>query len=468
MMCVVLYGYRSPKSLLRHSAGEGRTAILCGKGGMQMLFTEDVAPSGKNKTSAKKNVVTILIAVLAIAAVLAAVWLYRNPPEENDRVLGDPEKLETVQLSRTITSIPYMSTDFDNVFYTADAAGNVLFYEFDGADFVELAETGTMDLSVPLSGQQIPAKIHYIERDGHICGYGVFSTEGSDDEDVYIYSFMMFKVTDLPAAYAADGRCLLLAHTDRTQAYAQEPVWEESYIVNRADGSMTRFLSENNRTIGINGGMREDFCMITDEALTATGKSIPFFSSRNHEQSQNGDTPIDIYTKVDNRETSAAVSVAECYVKPLENDAFAFVRETNNGFETVRYENGEESVISSFYAGYGTSYIRSGDYILSKEDGRVYTTYDKTVLTPQDYKINPLVFAVSPDGKYIVMGGTVANALDYQIYVYNTETGRSVTYTETNYAEHGNMRFINDTTVMFYVINVEGFENVVLDLSAVR
>ncbi len=434
-----------------------------------MLFTQEAAPSGKNKTSAKKNVVTIIVAVLAVAAVLAAVWLYRNPPQEDDTsALGNPEELETVELARTITSIPYMSTDFDNVFYTADAAGNVLFYEFNGTDFVELAETGTMELSVPLSGQHIPASIHYIERDGHICGYGVFSTDGSTDEDVYIYSFMMFKVTDLPAAYAADGRCLLLAHSDRTQAYAQEPVWEESYIVNRADGSLTRFLSENNRTVGISGAMREDFCRITDEALTATGAAIPFFSSRNHEQSQSGETPIDIYTKTDSRELSVALDVAECYVKPLSDNAFAFIRETDGGFRTVRYENGEESVISSFYATYDSSYIRSGDYLLAKEDGRIYTTYDTTVITPQDYKINPLAFAVSPDGKYVVMAGTVANALDYRIYVYNTETGASVTYTETNYAQHGNMRFLDDTTVMFYVINVDGYENVVLDLSAIR
>ena len=177
-----------------------------------MLFTQEAAPSGKNKTSAKKNVVTIIVAVLAVAAVLAAVWLYRNPPQEDDTsALGNPEELETVELARTITSIPYMSTDFDNVFYTADAAGNVLFYEFNGTDFVELAETGTMELSVPLSGQHIPANIHYIERDGHICGYGVFSTDGSTDEDVYIYSFMMFKVTDLPTAYA----CCLRTPTAR-------------------------------------------------------------------------------------------------------------------------------------------------------------------------------------------------------------------------------------------------------------
>ena len=431
-----------------------------------MLFTQDAAPGGTVGTSAKKNVLTILVALLAAAAVFAAVWLHQNPRQQTD-VLGDPEQMETVELARTITAIPYMPTDLSNVFYTADAAGNVLFYEFNGADFAQISETGSMALTVPLSGQQIPVTIHYLERDGHICGCGVFSTE-STDADVYIYSYMMFKVTDLPAAYAQSGRCLLLANADRTQAYSLEPIWEEAYVLNRADNSLTRFLSENNRTVGMSGAMRADFCMITDEALTASGKTIPFFSSRNHEPVEGGETPIDIYTKTDGKELSVALNAAECYVKPLEGDAFAFVRETDGGFQTVRYENGAETVISSFYATYGASYIRRGDYILSKEDGRVYTTYDKTVIAPEDYKMNPLEFAVSPNGKYIVMAGTVANALDYRVYVYNTETGRSITYNETNYAAHSNMHFIDDTTVMFYVANVDGYENVVLDLRAVR
>lgn len=433
-----------------------------------MLFTQDAAPGGKVRTSAKKNVLTILVALIAAAAVFAAVWLYRNPqPGEDTSALGDPEKMETVELARTITAIPYMSTDFSRVFYTADAAGNVLFYEFNGSDFVELPETGAMSLTVPLSGQQIPVTVHYIERDGSICGYGVYSVESSDS-DVYIYSYMFFKVTDLPTAYAQSGRCLLLANSDRTDAYAQEPVWEEAYVLDRSDNSLTRFLSENNRTLGMSGAMRADFCMVTDEALTAAGKAVPFFSSRSHEPVENGETPIDIYTKNDSRETSAALNVAECYVKPLANDAFAFIRETAGGFQTVRYEGGEETVISNFYSAYGSSYIRSGDYILSKEDGRVYTTYDDTVITPVGYQMNPMEFAVSPDGKYVVMAGTVANALDYRVYVYNTETGRSVTYDETNYAAHSNMRFIDDTTVMFFVANVDGYENVVLDVRAVR
>ena len=82
--------------------------------------------------------------------------------------------------------------------------------------------------------------------------------------------------------------------------------------------------------------------------------------------------------------------------------------------------------------------------------------------------MNPMVFAISPNGKYVVMAGTVANALDYRIYVYNTETKKYATFTETNYAAHDNMRFIDDHTVAYYIVNVEGYENVVLDVSKIK
>ena len=189
--------------------------------------------TSKNKTSAKKNIITIVIAVLAIAALVGAWFLYTHPnvfvSSENKDVASVSPSLDSVLLSRKITAIPYMPTDIENVVYTADAAGNITYYEFNGTDYVELAPTGTMDLTVPLSGQQIPVKIPYVERDGVLSGFGVFSTENTDS-NVYIYSFVMFKVQNLPAAYAKTGSCLLLMHTDKTQAYTLDPVWEQAFI----------------------------------------------------------------------------------------------------------------------------------------------------------------------------------------------------------------------------------------------
>ena len=414
---------------------------------------KETVQTPKNKTSAKKNVLTVLLVLVAAAAAVAVWWLYQNPQQQGGTDTGSlSESLDSVLVTRKITNIPFMATDLDHVFYTADT---------------EIAPTGTMDLTVPLSGQQIPVKISYVERDGILTGFGLFTSNGADN-GVYIYNFVMFKVCNLPAAYAADGKCLLLAHTNQQNAYTMDTVWEEAYVLNRADGTTQRFLSENNRTLGINGAVRSDFCMITDTALTAQTAVIPFLSARGRDQSNDENAVFDIYVKNGEKETLAAQNGIGRYVKPLENGAFAFIRKTDGGFETVKSENGTETVISSFYAGFGTACIRSGDWILSKEDGRVYSTYEARSYTPTGYKINPLVFAVSPDEKYIVMAGTVANALDYQIYVYNTETGKYATFTETNYAAHNNMRFLDNTTVAYYVLNVDGYENVVLDVSKIK
>lgn len=430
--------------------------------------------TSKNKTSAKKNIITIVIAVLAIAALVGAWFLYTHPnvfvSSENKDAASVSSSLDSVLLSRKITSIPYMPTDIENVVYTADAAGNITYYEFNGTDYVELAPTGTMDLTVPLSGQQIPVKIPYVERDGVLSGYGVFSTENTDS-NVYIYSFVMFKVQNLPAAYAQTGSCLLLIHTDKTQAYTLDPVWEQAFILNRSNGSVTDFLNDRAQKVSADGGIRRDYYMITEGGLKETTSAVPFFSSRERTPDANGVTQVDLYMKTGRNgrdDTMIAENVGDRYVKLLGNGAFAYIRKTDSGFSTVKYENGKESIITTFYAGYGTSYIRNGDYILSKEDGRIFTTYDTSTIETKGYKMNPLLFAVSPDGKYVVMAGTVANALDYRIYVYNTETQKYAVFNETNYAAHNNLRFINDTTVAYYVVNVDGYENVVLDLSKVK
>lgn len=51
-----------------------------------------------------------------------------------------------------------MKTDISSVVYTVDTAGTVQFYEFKGKSYDPIDPTGTMDVTVSLSGQQIPAK----------------------------------------------------------------------------------------------------------------------------------------------------------------------------------------------------------------------------------------------------------------------------------------------------------------------
>ena len=429
------------------------------------------AGNDKKAPTKGKTVFTVIVAVLALLMLGGALYLKSTADGSSQGSAKSEEKAElsAITLSQKEIQIPYMKTDIPSVVYTVDTAGTVQFYEFKGKSYDPIDPTGTMDVTVSLSGQQIPAKIYYVERDGVLTGYGVYTSQNAQTP-VYIYDFVMFRVANLPSAYAADGKCLLLLHTDAQKVYTDNVVWEEAYILNRNDGTSTRFLNENNRTVNINGAVRPDFCMITDTELKPTTSVIPFFSCRNYEEQEDGSTPKDIYIKNgNNKDVDAVTDVLDTYAKPTSDGGFVYIKETDNGFNTMKYLNGQSSVINMFYGTYGSSYVRSGDWILSKEDGRLFNTEDNTVIETVGYKMNPLLFTVSPDGKYVVMLGTVTNAMDYRMYVFNTETKGYKVYTESNYAAHYNLRFSSNDTVTFYTIDANGaYINVVADVSKVK
>lgn len=68
----------------------------------------ETAQTPKNKTSAKKNILTIFLLLLAVGALAAVGWLYMNPPQaRNDKPQSDVSaKLDSILLTRKITQIP--------------------------------------------------------------------------------------------------------------------------------------------------------------------------------------------------------------------------------------------------------------------------------------------------------------------------------------------------------------------------
>lgn len=437
------------------------------------MENQDTTKEIKTSPTKRKTIFTVIVAILALAMLASAVYLkfFADNGSNLNNVGSNSASadLSSIIISQKEIPIPLVETDIPSIAYTADAAGLIYFFEFNGKEYQPISATATMDITVSLSNQQIPAKIYYIERDGILTGYGVYTPDTSD-ADVYIYNFVMFKICNLPESYRQDGKCLLLLHTDRNQAYTADAVWEEAYILNRSDGTSERFLNENNRTVNIQGAVRPDFCMLTNTELSAKTLIVPFFSSRNYEEPTDGSSAkIDIYLKNGKAKDVVAVEdVLDTYAKPMDDGGFVYIKKTDSGFNTVKYQNGQNTIVKMYYATYGSSYIRNGDWILSKEDGRLFKTYDDTVIEPQGYKMNPLLFAVSDDGKYVAMLGTVANAMDYRLYVYNTETGKYKTFNEDNYAAHYNLTFSSSSTISFYTINPSGnYQSVVVDISKI-
>lgn len=421
--------------------------------------------TAEQKAEIKKTVKACLLAAIAIAAVIyVSVYYMQTVRARNstNTVKQEILKLEDIVLSSKSVITPYVPTDIKSLAYTVNTASEIKFFQFNGTEYTETAETGHIAVNIPLSNQQIPVDIHYVQRDGKLTGFGLFTA--SENDDVYIYDFMLCKITNLPKGYEKEGKCLLLATTSVTEAYALNPVWEEAYEMDLASGKMTRFLSEGNRMLDIKGAVRPDFCMLTQDSISSETGKIPFFSSRAYEITDEN-KKTDIYVKNGGEESAAVKDVADTYVKPTSDGGFVYIRKTEGGFNTEHYLNGKSAVIQEFFSGYGEQYVRSGDRILSKEDGRLYTTYDTTVIDLPEFKMNPNEITVSGDGKYVVMAGTGANVLDYKIYIYNTETGKCAVFTDSDYSVHSNLFFSSDTTVCFFTEDANGFNEKIIDVS---
>lgn len=416
----------------------------------------------------KKEIVRLtftgLLAVVAIVAVVIVFKFYSNTvngPKQPNSIKNEITDLKNITLSSKIVAVPYVKTDIDGIVYTANSAGVILFYEFNGTDYTPLAETGSTDAVVPLSGQQIPVKIHYIERDGKLTGYGVYTS--NENDTVYIYDFLLCKITNLPKSYEQNGKCLLTANTDIEAVYSNDPVWEEAFILDRASGKMTRFISDGNRMLDTKGAVRADFATFTDSEIKAPNGIMPFFTGRAYEISDK--TKFDLYIKNKKNETLAVKDVLDKYTKTTDDGGIVYIKETSGGFSTVKYLDGKSSVINDFYSAYGEQYFRSGDWILSREDGRLYSTYsDKVVELPQ-FVMNPSDFAVSSDGKYVVLIGMAANAADYKIWIYNTETGKALSFSDDDYSKHYNLFFVNGSAICYYTVTAEGYNEKILDVS---
>ena len=420
----------------------------------------------EQKTEMIKLVLTGVLALLAVAAVIFTAVFYfhsntRNKKKEETR--NDVTSLADITLSSKLTAVPYVQTDIDGIVYTANSSGTILFYEFNGKDYAPITETGSMEIFVSLSGQQIPVKLHYIERDGKLTGYGVYTVNESDS--VYIYDFMLCKITNLPKGYEQDGKCLLVANTDIDEVYSNNPVWEETFILDRASGKLTRFLSDGNRMVDTNGAVRADFATVTDREINSSSAVIPFFTSRAYEASLTLKT--DLYIKNKNKEALAVKDVLDKYTKITDDGGIIYLKAITGGFAAMKYLDGKSTTVNEFYSTYGEQYIRSGDWIISREDGRIYSTYSDKVIELEQFVINPSDFAVSPDGTYVVLIGMAANAADYQIWIFNTQTGEFKNFSDDDYSRHYSLHFINNEAVCFYTVTAEGYSEKIIDVSKV-
>ena len=416
----------------------------------------------------KKDFATIGIAVFALLLVVVFAVVKFAPESEigtdfTETTTLAEDKLANIQVIRDGVAVNLVQTDIPDVFYGYSSTYELQYYQYKDNKMIPVKSTGTVNASIDMGNESIPVKIDYVQLGGKIFGTGLFVANKS--ENVYFYDMIAFQLVNLPKGYSEEGKALLLATTNKNVLTQKVTLWPESFVVDLETGKTSRFLKVINRNIDITTGAGvEDFCMLTNEGYNASGK-IPFITAREYEA---GSGQLDIFVKSGKDEKLFANDI---YGKFLLTDgnSVIFMRKTDKGFDVIRKTGEDETVTGSFYGTMGTNYMYSGDYIFNKNDGKLYNLKTGDVKNVIGYRMSAEMMSVSPDGKYLVMLGTVTNMMDYQVHIFNLETGEYTKLKDDNYSSHSNLTFINDTTAMYMVLDPnQGYEYVVLDMNKVK
>lgn len=379
-----------------------------------------------------------------------------------DNPENEKNKISEIQIARDGIYVNLMQTDFPGVFYGINSDYTVQYYQYSGNRIVPVKYTDTVNLKVDMGSGILNVKMNYIKSGEYVSGIGVFTSNNNNNDGTnYFYDLVVFKLTVLPAKYNREGHALLLASTDKAALENSNVLWTESFDVNLNNGSMTRFLSVINRTIDEKGAGVADFCILNQAGYTATTQKVPFITSRKYPV---GSGFQDIFVKNGNKEELLASDIYGKYLT-VDSSKVVYLKKTTTGFDVIHNVNGEERIERSFYGFIDSNYMLNDKYLLSKEDGRLYNIVTGKDYSLVGYSMNAASFVVSSDNRYVIMMGTVKNAVDYQIHIFDLQTGEYAKFKDNNYAPHGTLCFIDEKTVLYTAVEPnQGFEYVVIDI----
>ena len=383
----------------------------------------------------------IILSILFVVLVAAAAVVVSGVLDVNRRVeeQTDPQEnlAETVSYkdfyaTDTGVALPLLKTTVEGVYYTMDKAGEVAFYELENGRPSKLQETGSFEVKASCSSQELPAVIHYIERDGAVYGCGLFTNELYPGVDLYDYGF--FQVTNMFPGFRAAR--LLMVDVDPARFYSNDKVFSEIFRL-YDDNSTEHFLSENQRSVDLNARMRTDYKMFTNDILGQNGGEVLFFSSRYYVNYEDAGE-LDIFSSggreenVDN--VRYIVGIASLNFWRTDSGVRYFTN-TDGGFELRESASSkaDPQTVETFPGSLEKDYIVDGVYLFRKADGSVYN-----VLTGEKRTVSYSMlregfaadsFWISPNGRYCVFRGPNVNNVA-ACGVADLETGAVVAYTD--------------------------------------
>ncbi len=421
----------------------------------------------------KKDYATIILAMLAVILAITFVVVKYFPKNDNPTVEGEQttiaeQDLANIQVSREGTLRNFVQSDIPSIFYQFSSDYSLQYYQYRDARMVPVKTMGKLSATVDFGPAKLPVTIDYVKVGEEIFGVGLFRPDQHPNINLYNVKLVMFKLTNLPKGYGTANQGLLVANV-ATAADLEKDInmWTESYTVDLTSGKSSRFISVGSRTIDpTTGAYVADFGVLTQYGYNATGGKIPFLSARYYESGVGKD---DIFIK-DGTKESVAIKGIVNKLLITDGNAIIFMRYTETGFNVYRYENGKESLAFRF-TGSTNRCVFADEYILDKEKGTLYNlkTGKETLLV--GYKMtSPELIKVSPDGRYLVVMGLMDNIMDYQVHIFDLQTGNVAKYLEDNYSNVNNLTknvsFIDNNTVMYMLPDPNrGRECVILDLS---
>ncbi len=406
----------------------------------------------------KIKVITAVLVVLAVAsaAFMAASIVIKKKAD----VVVDTSDFKMAKSTYTAAlsgsgslEYPIMQTDFSDVFYLANPDGSAAFLQYSGNKLTAYSgKVKSVNISVTCSDEKIPAKVYYIERDGDVTGFGLY-TNSISNADVKIHEYAFFKLTAMPKGYDMSG-ALLLVDFEKSN-FADDKIYTEAYKVNLSNGDAERITSNNGRLVGTNGALREDWTMLTDDFLkNVTGDPL-FLSGRNYNLDDVG-YKADIIKLNGTRKPKVKIeNILGFWVKNTKY-GFAFLRSTDGGFQCVLNKNGEENSYKSFKSEYYLHYLQDGDYVANK-DTITFTQLlsgRDTVFSDVSFVVAPTVLSVNPGGNMAVLASegiqNSKGANIQKLVVCNLKSATSVSYEEPYIysSDYANFFWVDDNTLI--------------------
>ncbi len=403
-------------------------------------------------TNRKKSFKIAFFVLLPLALVALAVAL--ATPFLLPKIFKDKPVTDTIDKSHLTSSYlprlegvngnPILPAELDSIFYSIDPkTGKVDYFDYkDGVLAPYGGEVKSLSKTVTCSNRKLTTTIYYISSEQGLCGYGLFTpTLGEGKRDIYTYA--LFKLRSLPQAYGKSGALLLVSFEEK-DFWMGDRLYSEAFVVSLdpSDSGAKLLTTDNGRTVGTGGALRDDWLLLTDSFLSSLGDKAYFLSGRDYTLDKRG-LVTDILLVGSPKPPRAVRGIIGLWALADKDDLY-YLKKTPSGFDLIKKHGEEENILKSFEGSYENDYLHSGNFLLNKKS---LTLTD--LLTGRDRQLEDLdtkglaFLSVNKEGTCLLLawpGGQEDRALQRMVY-YDLSFNTKIIYEEAGLFSASNPNF---------------------------